>query len=606
MKTKKFLSILLAVLMMFSVSSVSFAADVGKTVSDQVGDNVYRCYDSETQTLTISGTGDMWDIDEGYSGKYENIYSFGYGEEKIPVRRIVVQDGVTSIGARAFAEYGWLEEIELPDELEKVGDEAFINCVNIKTIDFKKTKSLGRACCKNCVSLEAANPYSWWKVVIPDEAFENCYSLVYTNLYTFDKVGNRAFKNCFALGSDGKNNAVQADTIGDEAYYGCVNVTYCGTTKDIGEMAFAFCLNMNNHFTYNGKIHEQRTVGQKAFLAVSFKEYAMQNMNCEIGDYAFGYTLAPEAIEYYKAYFELTGTVYRDYLKAYYTNDTANAERLLNQYNTEATQLKENLRASNPEVFDQNGEFKIIKDENMTLRGFKPSTIRKYAEENGIKHRPLEESSNYTDNIAEFGYCSHWRYFESSKKLQISAGEIYALDGNYYPDYPWNYLNDEIEELEIEYWFLWVAGNTFKDLKHIKKLSLVPDSSENEPGFYREVNDYAFANMTELETIIISEDSFSLFSDKAFAGCKNVKTVINKSPDVVVNLDEECKDNVMISCYNDSAQHQACIEQGISHITIDRDKPCGRNSNNPVERIRAFLMDVLESLRSFFEKLFKI
>lgn len=190
-------------------------------------------------------------------------------------------------------------------------------------------------------------------------------------------------------------------------------------------------------------------------------------------------------------------------------------------------------------------------------------------------------------------------YTDADKKLSLDIyEEIYLFD-----EYPWDSYRDEIEEIEIIYGgdVLWMFDHVFENMAHVKTISLI---KRYDNFTYITIPEYAFAGMPELETIIIRGKNEGRIDETAFKGCKNIKTVINESDLLVIPLDEDSKDNVMITCYNDSVQHQACIDEGISHITIDKDKICGHNSGNPLERIVGFIRNVIDSLRSFFERLF--
>lgn len=79
----------------------------------------------EDGTLTISGTGPM----EEYSGTDAPWYDW-LGN----VKKIVVQDGVTSIGNLTFVYYYELTEISLPDTLVELGYGAFAQCNQLTTV----------------------------------------------------------------------------------------------------------------------------------------------------------------------------------------------------------------------------------------------------------------------------------------------------------------------------------------------------------------------------------------------------------------------------------------------------------------------------------------
>lgn len=91
---KKLLSILLVLSLMLALVPAAFAADAASGTCGAEGDgsNVTWTLD-ESGTLTISGTGAMCDYDDAWSGK-----PWGSSDA---VQAVVVQEGVTHIGAYA-------------------------------------------------------------------------------------------------------------------------------------------------------------------------------------------------------------------------------------------------------------------------------------------------------------------------------------------------------------------------------------------------------------------------------------------------------------------------------------------------------------------------
>ena len=45
------------------------------------------------------------------------------------IKKVVISDGITSIGKNAFAMFINLESIEIPDSVTKIGDSVFYYCI---------------------------------------------------------------------------------------------------------------------------------------------------------------------------------------------------------------------------------------------------------------------------------------------------------------------------------------------------------------------------------------------------------------------------------------------------------------------------------------------
>lgn len=99
-------------------------------------------YNAKTDTLTISGKGkmeDYWVNTDGESYPWENLQYDVYG---MPVKRIVVKEGVTSIGYNAFSGFEQVMKISLPKSLEKIGIGAFETTAIRKVNLYSNLKSI--------------------------------------------------------------------------------------------------------------------------------------------------------------------------------------------------------------------------------------------------------------------------------------------------------------------------------------------------------------------------------------------------------------------------------------------------------------------------------
>ena len=115
-KISKVISIILAVMMVISTLPITASA---ATVSGKCGANLTWTYDDATGTLTISGTGAMYDYD------YNNRPWESYEDS---IKTVVINDGVTSIGDYAFFDCNFLRTVTLNGEIDSIGESSFSGC----------------------------------------------------------------------------------------------------------------------------------------------------------------------------------------------------------------------------------------------------------------------------------------------------------------------------------------------------------------------------------------------------------------------------------------------------------------------------------------------
>ena len=118
------------------------ATEVTKT--SKCGENAYWNFNKETGTLTISGTGKIDDavlFDEETGTLIEDegktfLVNMPWYNIKNQIKTLVIEEGITEIGACAFYGLYYLTEVKLPSTLEVVGCAAFCDCIRLENLDF--------------------------------------------------------------------------------------------------------------------------------------------------------------------------------------------------------------------------------------------------------------------------------------------------------------------------------------------------------------------------------------------------------------------------------------------------------------------------------------
>ena len=226
-------------------------------------------------TLTISGTGAMknYDYDSNQSPVYNNS----------DVKKIVIEDGVTSIGDYAFRGCSSLTSITLPDSVTSIGDCAFVFCVGLSSITLPDSvTSIGDSAFKNCSSLTS--------ITIPDSVtsigdwtFYKCSSLTSITIpNSVTSIGDSAFYNCRSLTSITIPDRVTS--IESSAFYNCSSLTSITIPKSVTSIGSGVFNNCNNLTVYleNGSTLTSNVLGVDESKIVSYSQWNEDNLTWKL------------------------------------------------------------------------------------------------------------------------------------------------------------------------------------------------------------------------------------------------------------------------------------------------------------------------------------
>ena len=273
--------------------------------SGPCGDNVSYVYEEATGTLTTSGTGAMTYLP--------------WNSYRPKIKKVVLNDGVTSIGDYAFEDCSGLSAIVIPNSVTSIGNGAFSGCSSLTSIEIPNSvTSVGEgafAFCSDLTALVIPNSVT----SIGDYAFYNCSgltSIVIPNSVT--SIGSKAFYGCSGLASikveiynttydsrdncnaiiESSSNTVIAGckntiipnsvtSIGDYAIYNCSSLTSIeipNSVTSIGVSAFQNCSGLTSIVIPNSVT----SIGERAFQNCSgLTSIEIPNSVTSIGNYAF-------------------------------------------------------------------------------------------------------------------------------------------------------------------------------------------------------------------------------------------------------------------------------------------------------------------------------
>ena len=179
-------------------------------------------------TLVISGNGYM----EDYEGTLSSRAPWCYNQERI--QRIVIQNGVKSIGNHTFRDLKNVTSVTIPNSITRIGDHAFYSCYSLTSVTIPgSVTSIGNyafCCCSDLSS-----------VTIPDSV---------------TSIGCDAFCYCESLTSITIPDSVTS--LEYSVFFYCdnlTNITIPDSVTSIGQYAFSYCTSLTD--VYYGGTQQQ-------------------------------------------------------------------------------------------------------------------------------------------------------------------------------------------------------------------------------------------------------------------------------------------------------------------------------------------------------------
>ena len=224
---KKILTICVSLLFCIGVLVCASTDVFASTNSGFCGADARWSFDETTGTLTISGTGDMHNSENGsmsWSKFYEKIFY------------VVIEDGITSICNKAFYGNKIIKEVSIPDSVTSIGEEAFAGAA-LTHIELPDSITyIGQQAFAGSQLEEITIPSGVTE--LPFRVFSDCKNLKKVVLNdNLTCIGDYAFDKCSSL-----QTIIIPDSVTEikpSAFEGCTKLTEIGIGKNVTSIPFA-------------------------------------------------------------------------------------------------------------------------------------------------------------------------------------------------------------------------------------------------------------------------------------------------------------------------------------------------------------------------------
>lgn len=142
--TSMSLIMIISALIVFTITC-SIEGNAASVVEEGDAGALHYVIDSD-DVLTITGSGEMTES------------TWNTVKNQPLIKRVIIEEGVTSIMANAFKECYKMQEIRIPNTVQSIGVGAFYDCVSLKKITLPNTiKNIERTTFMGCTNLERIN-----------------------------------------------------------------------------------------------------------------------------------------------------------------------------------------------------------------------------------------------------------------------------------------------------------------------------------------------------------------------------------------------------------------------------------------------------------------
>ena len=269
--------------------------------SGTCGDNLTWTYESVTSTLTISGTGCMYD--------YAIYNTAPWYSLRNSIKEVIINGG-TYIGKYAFYNCSGLTSVTIPNIVTSIGQSAFYSCSGLTSVTLNSDAFVSYDLRDKDRSFKYYFGNEVKEYIIGNDvtsisryAFYGCSGLTSVTISnSVTTIGNYAFYGCSGLTSVTIPNSVTS--IGYQAFYNCsslASVTIGNSVTSIDRDAFFKCsgltsVTLNNDYIVSADRTSNYSIN--SIFGNQVKEYVIGDGVTSIGNYAFDncYSLTSIAI----------------------------------------------------------------------------------------------------------------------------------------------------------------------------------------------------------------------------------------------------------------------------------------------------------------------
>ena len=480
-------------------------------------------------TLTISGTGAMKDYD------YYNNPSPA-SQKKDSVKKVVIEDGVTSIRNSAFYDCNSLTSITIPNSVTSIGAYAFSNCYYLTNITIPNSvTSIENYAFRSCSSLTS--------ITIPDSvtsigklAFYSCDSLTSITISnSVTSIEERAFAYCSRLTSITIPDSVTS--IGEAAFAGCsslTSITIPDSVTSIGEYAFQSCsrltsITIPDSVTSIGAYafsdcwdltsitipDSVTTIGESAFNACS--SLTTISLSCKSSLKRSDFGKQADLVSYTSHTLNKTeakaATCTENGNKEYWTCEHCKKYFLSDDANPETAKAVEQSECMIPAIQHKNAIIQNASEPTETAPGY-----------SGDRYCPD------CDTIVEKGY-TYWNEDNLTWKLYADgtlnisgAGAMKDYDYDNNPS-PASQKKDSVKKVVIEDGVTSIGNSAFFYCTSLTSITI--------PNSVTSIEPYAFYNCNSLTSITIP-NSVTSIGNFAFSDCSSLTSIT--IPDSVTSI----------------------------------------------------------------------
>lgn len=236
----RLMAVLLVFLLVFSMVPAAYAAEASGTCGGNLS------WSLDAGTLTITGSGNMDNFHESTMAPW-----YPYRNE---IQRVILPEGLTSIGNLAFYECKNLSSVVIPGSVKTIGSFAFAYCKKLEMLDLgSSVTSIGESAFSDCYTLKALRLPGTVQT-IGMKAFYRCESITTVTVpASVTYLGQQVFGYCKKLVSADIQARISA--VPEWLFYRCealATVTLPDTVEDLGDYVFRGCDNLGTVY-YDGE-----------------------------------------------------------------------------------------------------------------------------------------------------------------------------------------------------------------------------------------------------------------------------------------------------------------------------------------------------------------